>query len=709
MPQKKPLIIVESPAKTKTLKNFLGGKYDIQASVGHVRDLPKSRLGVDVEKDFQPSYSILPDRKKVVAELKKAASNASEVYIASDPDREGEAIAWHVAEALKLDHPKRIEFNEITQSAVTEAFQHPRTIDQKRVGAQQARRVLDRLVGYKISPLLWSKVKRNLSAGRVQSVTVRLICEREREIQAFVPVEYWSLIARLTPEHTVFPFDAKLITIGKEKASLSNEGEAQAVVDELNGETYQVSKITLSERRRHAPAPFITSTLQQEASRKLGFNALRTMRLAQDLYEGIELGSEGAVGLITYLRTDSTRVAPEALEECRSYIEGKYGKDYLFQTARVHKSSNKAAQDAHECIRPTSVPREPDAIKGFLSPDQLKLYKLIWQRFVASQMTPAVYDVETVDIKAGRFGFRATGSTEKFKGFRILYTEGTDDKSDVDDEDRPPLPKLAEKEIVKLIELLPAQHFTEPPPRYTEATLVKTLEEKGIGRPSTYASIVSTIRERGYVELEQKRFRPTDLGFMVNDLLVKHFPSVLDVSFTASVETQLDEVENGKIDWVSLLREFYGPFEKALGEAHETMERVKVEPKESDEVCPNCGRKMLIRQSRFGQEFLGCSGYPECKTTKSLQPPLDIKCPQCAQGDVVERKSRRGKVFYGCNRYPDCNFVSWDKPIAERCPQCGGVLVDKVTRSRGHEIRCSAEGCGYSRPVEDKPASEEAA
>ncbi|MCC6485401.1 MAG: type I DNA topoisomerase [Armatimonadetes bacterium] len=709
MPQKKPLIIVESPAKTKTLKNFLGGAYDIHASVGHVRDLPKSRLGVDVEHDFQPSYSIIRDRKKVVEDLRKAAAKASEVYIASDPDREGEAIAWHVAEALKLDEPKRIEFNEITKSAVTEAFRHPRTIDEKRVGAQQARRVLDRLVGYKISPLLWTRVKRNLSAGRVQSVAVRLICEREREIQGFVPVEYWTLTARLTPQDQVFPFEARLLTIDKDKASLSNEGEAQAVVEELQGETYRVDKITRTERKRNAPAPFITSTLQQEASRKLGFGSMRTMRAAQDLYEGIELGGEGSVGLITYLRTDSTRVSPEAVAECRSYVTDKYGSEYLPGSPRVHKSSNKSAQDAHECIRPTSVLREPAALKSFLSSDQFKLYTLIWQRFVASQMNPALYDVERVDIQAGRFGFRATGSTEKFKGFRVLYSEGTDDKKEVDDEDRPPLPSMTEEQVLKLLELVPDQHFTEPPPRYTEATLVKTLEEKGIGRPSTYASIVSTIRDRGYVVLEQKRFKPTDLGFTVNDLLVKHFPSILDVSFTANVETQLDEVENGKADWVSLLREFYGPFEKALGEAQEKMERVKVEPRESDELCPKCGRKMLIRQSRSGEEFLGCSGYPECKTTKSLQPPLDVKCPTCHEGDVIQRRSKRGKIFFGCNRWPDCDFVSWDKPVSEPCPQCGGLMVDKTTKARGHEVRCTVEGCGYSRPVVEKPESEDEA
>lgn len=701
----KPLVIVESPAKTKTLKNFLGNKFDVQASMGHVRDLPKSRLGIDVEHDFEPTYSVIRERKKLVTDLKKAASSASEVYIASDPDREGEAIAWHLAEALDVDHIRRIEFNQITRQAVLDAFNHPRDIDLNRVGAQQARRVLDRLVGYKISPLLWSKVRRNLSAGRVQSVAVRLICDRERDIQAFVPVEYWTLTARLTPEGEEFPFDARLLQIQGEKAEVHNEQEANAIVSDLEGASYVVRSVKRTERKRNAAPPFITSTMQQEASRKLGFSANRTMRVAQDLYEGIDVGEEGAVGLITYLRTDSTRVAPEAVAEAREYIEQTYGTEYLPDQPRQHRRG-KSAQDAHEAIRPTKVSREPSQIKQYLSPDQYKLYCLIWQRFVASQMNPAVYDVESVDIEAGKYLFRATGSTQKFKGYQVVYMEGVDDApAEMADEDRPPLPRLSVDQILKLLELLPEQHFTEPPPRFTEASLVKALEERGIGRPSTYASIISTIRDRGYVELNQKRFFPTELGFVVTDLLVKHFPQILDVNFTASVEDELDHVESGDEDWVQIIRRFYGPFEAALGEAQEKMERVKIEPKETDEVCPNCGRKMLLREGRFGP-FLGCSGYPECKTIVNIKKALDVECPECHEGRVVERKSRKGRVFFGCERYPDCKFVSWDKPIGEPCPQCGGVLTEKTTKARGTEIRCIAEGCGYSRQAEDKPEEE---
>ncbi len=701
MPKAKPLIIVESPAKTRTLKNFLGNAYEIHASMGHVRDLPKSRLGVDVEKDFAPTYRVLPERKKVVEDLKRAAAKTREVYIASDPDREGEAIAWHLAEALKLEDAKRIQFNEITRQAVTDAFRHPREIDAMRVNAQQARRVLDRLVGYKISPLLWSRVKRNLSAGRVQSVAVRLICDREREIQAFVPQEYWTLIARLTPFKEDFPFEARLVQIDGEKAEITNGDQAESIVRDLDSAEYRVLDTKRAERRRNAPAPFITSTMQQEASRKLGFGASKTMRTAQDLYEGIELGSEGSVGLITYLRTDSTRVAPEAIAECRDYVIETYGQDYVPAQARTHRKS-KTAQDAHEAIRPTSVVRTPESVRQFLNPDQFKLYNLIWLRFVASQMSAAVYDVETVNIGAGRCTFRATGSTEKFKGFRILYTEGTDDgPGDLADEDRPPLPLLSIDQLLKLLELVKDQHFTEPPPRYTEATLVRALEENGIGRPSTYAAIISTIKDRGYVEIQQRRFIPTELGFIVTDLLVKHFPRILDVHFTAQVESELDQVESGKLDWIALLREFYGPFEQALGEASEKMERVKVEPKETDEVCPNCGSKMLLREGRFGP-FLGCSAYPQCKTIISINKPQDVgvTCPECKEGNILQRKSRKGKVFYGCGRYPDCKFVAWDRPVQEPCPACGGLMVEKTTKARGPHVRCTVEGCGFSRDAE---------
>jgi len=709
MAKAKPLIIVESPAKTRTLKNFLGGDFEIQASMGHVRDLPKSEMGIDIEHGFQPRYVIPRDRAKVVKALREAAGRASEVYLASDPDREGEAIAWHVAELLGVPDARRIEFNAITRDAVLEAFKHPRSIDRDRVNAQQARRVLDRLVGYRLSPLLWKKLgKRTLSAGRVQSVALRLICDREREIQAFVPVEYWTITATLTTRDENHPFDARLAQIDGRKAEIGDAEQAQAIVRELDGAEYRVARVETKERLRNAPAPFITSTLQQEAARKLGFTASRTMRVAQDLYEGVELPGEGSVGLITYLRTDSTRVAPEAVEEARAYIRDNYGPQYLPEAPRAHRKS-KAAQDAHEAIRPTKVLREPDSLKAYLSDEHYRLYRLIWQRFVASQMSPAVYDVETVDISAGRFTFRATGSVEKFDGFRRVYTEGRDETpAEPEDEDRPPLPEMAEGELLELLKLLPEQHFTEPPPRYTEATLVRALEEHGIGRPSTYAGIISTLKEKDYVRLEKKRFHPTALGFAVSDRLVEHFPGIMDVKFTAGVEAGLDEIEKGRTEWTRLVSDFYGPFEEALKRADAEMERVRLEPERTDLKCPNCGADVVVRDGRFGK-FLACSRYPDCKTIIKERRETGVSCPSCGEGHLVERKSRRGKVFYGCDRYPSCEFVLWDRPVGESCPECGSLLVEKVTKSRGREIRCSSRDCGYSRPAgeqEDPDAPE---
>ncbi|MEN6356786.1 MAG: type I DNA topoisomerase [Armatimonadota bacterium] len=700
----KSLIIVESPAKTKTLKNFLGPDYTIEASMGHVRDLPKSKLGVDVENKFEPQYVSIPERRDVLKKIKAAASKADIVYLASDPDREGEAIAWHLQESLKLKDAKRIQFNEITKTAVTEALQSAHEINIDLVNAQQARRVLDRLVGYKLSPLLWRKIKRNLSAGRVQSVAVRLICDREREILAFVPVEYWSITASLTPKEKEHLFNAKLALKDGEKLEIHNQREADDLLKALEGADYVVKGIKKSERKRNPAPPFITSTLQQEASRKLGYGARRTMMIAQQLYEGIELGEHGAVGLITYMRTDSTRVAKEAQEEARDYIAKTYGQTYMPEKPR--QVSRKGAQDAHEAIRPTSVMRHPDEIRHFLNNDQYKLYRLIWQRFMASQMSPAVFDVVSVDIEAAGMTFRATGSTIKFQGFMKVYTEGKDDDKVVADEEQPPLPPMVEGQILDLRELLPEQHFTEPPPRYTEATLVKTLEEKGIGRPSTYASIISTIQDRKYVELKEKKFFPTELGFIVTDQLVKHFPAIMDVEFTAGVETKLDNVEEGRLDWVQLLSEFYGPFEKDLEEAQENMERVKIQPKESDQVCPNCGKKMLIREGRFG-EFLGCAGYPECKTTAPLTKPVDVKCPACGEGEILEKKSKKGKIFYGCNRYPECSWVSWDKPTNKKCPQCGSLLGERRYRGRLTGYRCTNQECDYQKARGKEGASEE--
>lgn len=688
----KSLIIVESPAKTRTLRNFLGSGYDIEASMGHVRDLPKSKLGVDVENSFEPQYIPIPERREVIKKLKAAAKKADTVYLASDPDREGEAIAWHLKETLGLDNAKRIRFNEITASAVKEALEDANEINNGLVNAQQARRVLDRLVGYKLSPLLWRKIKRNLSAGRVQSVAVRLICDRERDILAFVPVEYWSITALLTPTDKEHLFSAKLVSRDGEKLEIHNQQEADDLLKALEGARYVVKNVKKSQKRRNPAAPFITSTLQQEASRKLGFSARRTMTIAQQLYEGIELAAEGHVGLITYMRTDSTRVSKEAQDEARSYIQEQYGAEYMPDKPRQIK--RKGSQDAHEAVRPTSVYRNPDKVKASLSSDQFRLYRLIWQRFLASQMSTAIFDVVSVDIAAKDMIFRATGSTVKFQGFMKVYTEGKDDSAVVADEEQPPLPELSVDQALDLREITPDQHFTEPPPRFTEATLVRALEEKGIGRPSTYAAIISTIQDRKYVELLEKKFRPTELGFIVTDQLVKHFPDILSVEFTAGVEDKLDTVEEGKLDWVELLSDFYGPFEKDLEAAQENMERVKIEPKESDVVCPNCGKKMLVREGRFG-EFLGCAGYPECKTAMPLTKPLDVKCPTCGEGDLVEKKSRKGKVFYGCNRYPDCGFVSWDKPTSKRCPQCNGLLGERRFRGKLTGYRCTNSECDY--------------
>ena len=630
----KALIIVESPAKTKTLKNFLGSDFQVEASMGHVRDLPEKQLGVDIEHDFAPTYRSIPDRKDVLKKLEAAAKNASTVYLASDPDREGEAISWHLSEALKLKNPRRIQFNEITRQAVQQALQNPREIDIDRVNAQQARRVLDRLVGYKLSPVLWSKIQKGLSAGRVQSVAVRLICEREREIAAFVPEEYWSLTATLTPQPPAkrFLFPAKLHSRAGKRLEPKSEAEINGILGDLDGARYVVQEVKKREQRRNAPAPFITSTLQQEAARKLGFSNRRTMSVAQDLYEGVELGAQGSVGLITYMRTDSVRVAAEAQTEALRFIREKYDSalspeerlNYAYApNAPKQFKTKSAAQDAHEAIRPTSVYREPDAIARFLSSDQLRLYRLIWQRFLASQMNPAVMDVTTADIAADSshtadkpYIFRATGSVIKFDGFMRVYMEGKDTEEVADDE-QPPLPPLAKDQPLDLVKLEPRQHFTEPPPRYTEATIVKALEEQGIGRPSTYASIISVVQERGYVELKEKRFVPTELGFKVNDQLVKHFPSVMDVKFTADMETKLDAVEEGKANWVGLLREFYNPFALQLETAKKEMENLKPAPVETDIHCPVTGKVMLLRQSRFGP-FLGCSGFPECRRILKL-------------------------------------------------------------------------------------------
>ncbi len=702
----KPLIIVESPAKTRTLRNFLNNEYNIEASMGHVRDLPQKSLGVNIDEGFTPKYVTIPERRTTLAQLRKAVKESDSVYLATDPDREGEAIAWHLVNALKLEGAKRITFNEITKNAVKEALENSRDVDEALVDAQQARRIMDRLVGYKLSPLLWSKVKKGLSAGRVQSVALKLICDREREITAFIPEEYWSITAVLGKLDSEQQFSAKLIEKDKKKIKPANEEESKTIISELEGAEYKVASVKEKEQKKNPAAPFITSTLQQEASRKLGFSNRKTMSVAQTLYEGVDLGSEGPVGLITYMRTDSTRIAGEAIAQAREFIESEYGKEYLPTAPRQYKSK-KSAQDAHEAIRPTYPSRKPKDIAKLLTKDQARLYELIWKRFIACQMASAVLDVITVDISANNYTFRAAGSTVKFDGFTHLYTEDKDvQEEEGKNTENQQLPPLKENELLKLINLLPKQHFTEPPPRYTEATLVKALEERGMGRPSTYAAIISTIQDRKYTVLEQKKFIPTELGFTVTDLLVKHFPTIMNVEFTADIEDKLDEIEDGNMKWVELIEEFWTPFKESLENAKENMENMKAPPKESGEMCPNCGKPLLIRESRYG-EFLGCSGYPECKTIISKQNDIGIKCPNPdCDGEIVVKKSKRGKTFYGCSNYPDCTFVTWDRPINRNCPKCNSILIEKLWYGKPQGIRCISESCDYKESNKQKQSSE---
>ncbi len=708
----KTLIIVESPAKTKTLKNFLGSDYVVEASMGHVRDLPKSKIGVDTENDFAPTYQPIADRKDVLKKLAAAAKSADHVLLASDPDREGEAIAWHLAEALGLKNARRIQFNEITRQAVQQALREPRDVNMERVNAQQARRVLDRLIGYNLSPVLSSKIQKGLSAGRVQSVAVRLICEREREIQAFVPEEYWSLTALLTPQppEPRFVFAAKLHSRGGTRVEPKSEDDIAGILNDIDRAEYRVHDVKKREQKRNAAAPFITSTLQQEAARKLGFGNRRTMSVAQGLYEGVELGSLGSVGLITYMRTDSVRVAAEAQAEALQYIHEKYdatltakqaGYSYAPNAPRQFKTKG-AAQDAHEAIRPTSVYRDPETVGAYLNSDQMRLYRIIWQRFVASQMMPAVMDVTTADIAArgpkttgDPYIFRATGSIVKFDGFMRVYTEGKDTE-EVSDDEQPPLPPLAKDQPLDLDKLEPRQHFTEPPPRFTEATIVKALEEQGVGRPSTYASIISTIRDRGYVELESKRFTPTELGFKVNDQLVKHFPSVVDVKFTADMETKLDDVEEGKADWVSLLRDFYGPFALTVKNAKAEMENIKPPPVESPYHCPFTGKVMLLRQSRYGA-FLGCSGYPKCKRILKVNAenaPVDGENFACGlpekDGGPSAEENAKMSGYAGVSGEPAAPVNPADLPNATQyvCPEDRGRMLTRQSRF-GPFLGCS--------------------
>ena len=798
----KNLVIVESPAKAKTIGKYLGKDFVVKASLGHVKDLPKKDLSVDVDNEFKPVYEVIEGKKKLIGELKSAAKGATAIYLAADPDREGEAICYHLQEELqdkKKEGPQifRVMFNEITKNAIQKAFEKPAAVDLHLVDAQQARRVLDRLVGYKISPLLWDKVRRGLSAGRVQTVALRLIVEREKEIRAFISREYWSIDVHLNAKKAPV-LKAHLAKINGENFEIPNGAASQAIVDALDGATYTVQSVTNREKRRNPVPPFITSTLQQEAARKLRFSVKRTMMLAQKLYEGVELSKEeGAVGLITYMRTDSTRVSNDALDEVRAMVADRYGVDYRPEKPNTYKSK-KDAQDAHEAIRPTSVLRSPESLEKYLDEDALKLYRLIWMRFIASQMTPAVFDQTTIDVNApGKdsktYLFRATGSVPKFDGFLKVYEEGKDQKDEEDEELKHKLPAVTQGEELKFKAIEPEQHFTEPPPRFTEATLVKELEASGVGRPSTYASILSTIQEREYVKKEGGKFSPTELGMVVTDLLLESFNDLFDVTYTARMEAELDDIEEGKLDWRMAMSEFYERFTKDLDHAARHMTDIKRMERPTDficekcgkpmvikwgrhgsfiactgypectntrqpqtdesgdamteqdeaEYCDNCGRPMVLKKGRFGT-FMACSGYPDCKTTKQLgaaQKPQDVpldedcpncsnklvkkygrfgeftacsnyptckfvkqktvgvKCPNCSEGDVVERRSKRGKTFFGCSRYPECDFVAWGKPIPEKCPECGSsYLIEKYLKA-GPTAQCPNAECKFKKPL----------
>jgi DNA topoisomerase-1 len=734
----KSLVIVESPTKVKTLEKFLGKDYVVKASVGHIKDLPEGELGVDLENNFQPTYVPIAGKSKVIQELKKASKGVKNIYLGPDPDREGEAIAWHIAEEIGNNGKNvyRVLFNEITKNAVLDALSHPGQLQQSLYEAQQARRILDRLVGYQISPLLWEKVRRGLSAGRVQSVAVRIICEREREIQKFVPEEYWSITATLKGKDSPVTFDAKLVKWKGKKLKIADETQAQAIKQAVQGASFTVSKITQQEKRRHPLPPFITSRLQQDAFRKLSFSAKKTMRIAQDLYEGMELGDLGTVGLITYMRTDSPRIASEAIHHVRDWIKDRFGGAYLPAKPNVYKG-RKSAQDAHEAIRPTTMELEPEKIQSYLDKDHRALYKLIWDRFVASQMSSAVFLQTTVEIQAGEGLFSAVGTVPVFAGFMALYVEGEDNPENGDTESK--LPVLTEGEILALLGLIPRQHFTLPPYRFSEATLIKELEEAGIGRPSTYAAILSTIKDKGYVKLDRGRFFPTELGFVVNDLLVVNFPDILNIEFTAQMEENLDRVEEGDKGWVDTLNEFYQPFQKDLELAKTSMRDIKREMIPTDAVCEQCGSKMVKRWGKRGF-FLACSSYPKCRYTREVEgngevrEETDAKCDQCGSpmavkngkfgrflactnyptckftkawetgvrcpqegcgGMIVERRSRKGRTFYSCSNYPTCSYALWDKPIPEKCPLCDSPFLVEKPGKNGATIKCPRKECGY--------------
>ena len=687
---KQNLVIVESPTKAKTIERYLGKNFKVVASKGHLRDLPKSKMGVDIENNYEPHYISIRGKGDLIKSLKKEAAKADAVYLASDPDREGEAISWHLAHLLGLDlnKPIRVEFNEITKDAIKEAFKNPRMIDMDLVDAQQARRILDRLVGYTLSPILWKKVKKGLSAGRVQSIAVKLIIDRENEIKAFVPEEYWTLEGQFKKEKKAFV--ANYYGTTAEKASLDKEAAVKSVMDELSEKKpFKVTKVTKKERRRNPEAPFTTSSLQQDASNRLNFRTRKTMMVAQQLYEGVSLGRSGSVGLITYMRTDSTRISASAQNEASEFIEKEFGKEYCLATKRTVKNAE-GAQDAHEAIRPSSVLRTPDSIASYLTKDQLKLYTLIWSRFVASQMTAAVYDTVQVDLEQNNHVFKANGSTIKFAGYQKVYQDNAEaKKGNV-------LPEMQIGDEVQLAKLNPEQHFTQPPARYSEATLIKTLEEIGVGRPSTYAPTIETIQKRYYVKLVSKRFEPTELGYVVHQIIEQYFPNIVDTHFTASMEDNLDLVEEGKEEWVQVIDKFYQPFKIEVDKAEVEIEKVQIKDEPAGFNCEKCGHPMVIKLGRFGK-FYACSNFPECHHTQAIVKYIGITCPTCGKGKVIERKSKKNRIFYGCDRYPECEFVSWDKPVGRNCPKCDHYLVEKKGRG-GKQIACS--NCDYKEDVQ---------
>ncbi|NEZ46072.1 type I DNA topoisomerase [Clostridium niameyense] len=690
------LVIVESPAKAKTIKKYLGKNYVVQASMGHVRDLPKSQLGVDIENNYNPKYITIRGKGELLDKLKKEAKKSTKIYLATDPDREGEAISWHLAHALKIkeDEKCRIEFNEITKTAIKSAIKKPRKINDNLVDAQQARRVLDRLVGYKISPILWNKIKWGLSAGRVQSVALRMICDRENEISKFTPKEYWTIECELCKENCVKSFLVKLTTKNGKKIEINNEEEALKIKKELELGKFVVKNIKRTAKKKNPLAPFTTSTLQQDSYKKLNFPTKKTMSIAQQLYEGIDVKGFGTVGLITYMRTDSTRISEDAQNAALDYVKNNFGEEYVPKIPRVFKGK-KNIQDAHEAIRPTNVDINPEVAKENLTPQQYKLYQLIWKRFIASQMASCILDSTSILIENGEYNLRASGSVVKFDGFMKVYEYSTEE-----DKEATKIPTLEEKQVLKEKSINETQHFTQPPARYSEASLVKTLEENGIGRPSTYAPIISTIIDRKYVEREKKTLKPTELGEIVNNIVSEYFKQIVDLEFTAGMENKLDEVEEGKKPWAKVVDDFYKPLSKSIDIAEKEISKITIEDKVTDVICEKCGKNMVIKQGRYG-EFLACPGYPECKNTKPIVEELNVKCPKC-DGKVLVKRSRKGRRFYGCSNYPECDFVSWFPPVDEKCPECGTYMVKKQSKSKGEYYECTNTECKFKKYLNNK-------